>query len=118
MWFAMESKSFEISVEEVGVKLKGVIVEKGRGLSAWIRFGDHSLWCLLEGEEACCRDEGLERWSKGWEEGGRRFQLDRKENGAGSFLCCSVVVKEGKQFSLIFPKGRGLHGGWAVLVEK
>ncbi|RVW23170.1 hypothetical protein CK203_103008 [Vitis vinifera] len=86
----MESKSFEISVEEVGVKLKGVIVEKSRGLSAWIRFGDLSLWCLLEGEEACCRDEGLERWSKGWEEGGGGFSWIVREWGWEFFMlfCC------------------------------
>ncbi|KAL6350177.1 hypothetical protein AAG906_004117 [Vitis piasezkii] len=111
-------KSFEISVEEVGEKLKGVIVEKVSGLSAWIRFGDLSLrWCLLEGVEACCRDESLERWSNGWEEGRRRFKLERRANGTGSFLFCFVMVEEGKRFSLLFPKGRDSLGGWSVLAE-
>ena len=39
---------------------------KSRGLLAWIRFKDWSLWCLLEGVEACFRDEDLVRWSKAW----------------------------------------------------
>lgn len=63
------SKSFDFSVEEVmGGMLRGIIEERGRGLSAWIRFGDLSLCCLLERVETCT-DEGLVRWSKAWEEG-------------------------------------------------
>ena len=52
-------KSFDLLVEEVGGKLRGFIKERGRGLSAWIRFGDMGLHCLLEGVESCCRDEDL-----------------------------------------------------------
>ena len=32
-WFAVDSKSFDISIEVAGGKLKSVIVEKARGLS-------------------------------------------------------------------------------------
>ena len=56
-WFAIESKSFEVSVEEVRGKLKGTIVDRSRGFSSWIRFGDLSLRNLLEGFEECCRKE-------------------------------------------------------------
>ena len=38
-WFAVEKKSFDISIEEVGGRLWGVIVERSRGVSSWIRFG-------------------------------------------------------------------------------
>ncbi|RVW94433.1 hypothetical protein CK203_035701 [Vitis vinifera] len=55
-WFAVDSKSFEISVE-FREKLKGIIVERSRGFTSWIRFGSLSLCCLLEGVEACCRGE-------------------------------------------------------------
>lgn len=44
-------------------------MERGKGFSTWMRFGDISLLYLLERVEACYRDEGLLRWSKGWEEG-------------------------------------------------
>ncbi|RVW61929.1 hypothetical protein CK203_064914 [Vitis vinifera] len=57
-------KSFDISVEAVGGKLRGV--------------------------EFFCRDEVLVRWHKYWEEGGRKFKLERE----------------------------GHLGGWVVLVEK
>ena len=66
--FAMESKSFNLSVEVVGRNLRGVIEARGKGLSTWIRFGDLGLRYLLEGVEHCCRDEDLVRWSKAWEE--------------------------------------------------
>ncbi|RVX04415.1 hypothetical protein CK203_018536 [Vitis vinifera] len=66
--FAMESKSFNLSVEVVGRNLRGVIEARGKGLSTWIRFGDLGLRYLLEGVEHCCRDEDLVRWSQAWEE--------------------------------------------------
>ena len=64
----MESKPFDISVEELEGRLKGVIVERGRGYSRLVKFGKLGLGCLLAGVEACCRDVGLSRWSKGWKE--------------------------------------------------
>ncbi|RVW24003.1 Zinc finger CCCH domain-containing protein 45 [Vitis vinifera] len=56
---------FPLHEEAVRGKLKGVIMEKGRGLSVWIKFGDLSLRGMLEGMEACCRDEGLGGGVKG-----------------------------------------------------
>ena len=102
------TKSFIISIEVVGGKLRGIIEERGRSLSAWIRFGKLSLRCLLEGVESFCRDEVLVRWCNSWEEGGRKFKLERRSNGTLRFLFCSVITKEGKRFSLIFPEGRSL----------
>ena len=49
----MEAMSFEISIEEVFGKVKGVIVVRRRGCTSWIKFGEISLRCLLEGAEAC-----------------------------------------------------------------
>lgn len=42
MWFLVESKSFEILVEVVRDRLKGVIVERSKRFSSWIRFGEPS----------------------------------------------------------------------------
>ena len=33
-WFAIESKTFEVSLEEVRGKLRGIIVEMSRGFSS------------------------------------------------------------------------------------
>ena len=60
-WFAVESKSFDIFVEGLGGRLRGVIVERGRGYSRWVKFGELSLHCLLAGLEACSRDFELLR---------------------------------------------------------
>ena len=60
--FVVESKSFEILVEDLGRKLKGCIWERSRGISSWIRFGEASLRCLLEGVEACCREVDDQSW--------------------------------------------------------
>ena len=113
----MESKSFEISIEGLGGNLRGVIVERGRGYSRWVRFGECSLICLLAGVEACCRDVEMPRGSKGWKENGRFLRLECRENGAGRFIFCKVVTAEKKSFSLVFPEGEGIHGGWLILAE-
>ena len=39
----VESKSFEILVEDLGGKLKGCIWERSKDISSWIRFGEISL---------------------------------------------------------------------------
>ena len=46
-------KTFEILIEEVKGKLLGKILERGRGFSSWIRFGELSLFHLLDGVELC-----------------------------------------------------------------
>nr|CAN79711.1 hypothetical protein VITISV_009623 [Vitis vinifera] len=117
-WVAIESKTFEVSIEEVKGKLKGIIVERSRGFSSWIRFGVSSLRKLLEGFEECCREEKKGRLVKVWEEEGRKFRLERRVNGAGRYVLCSVVDVEAKRFCLVFPEGKDVIGGWAILVEK
>ena len=59
-----------------------------------------------------------ERLKKAWMEGRRRYQLELCSNKAGRFLFCTVWDVEGKIFSLAFPEGRGLVGGWQLLVGK
>ena len=111
-------KSLELLVEDVGGKLKGCIWERSRGVSSWIRFGEVSLCCLLDGVEACCREIDRRRWVLGWEEGGRKYGLEFCSNDAGRFLLCSVRDLETKIFSIIFLEGKGLSGGWNTLAKK
>ena len=54
-WFAMESKTFEISIEEVRGKQRRIILEMSKDFSSWIKFGENSLSYLLEGVEDWCR---------------------------------------------------------------
>ena len=58
-WFIVDSKSFEISINFVGGKLCGTILERSKGFSSRIRFVNSSLRCLLEGVEVCYREEWL-----------------------------------------------------------
>ncbi|RVX15173.1 putative serine/threonine protein kinase IRE4 [Vitis vinifera] len=117
-WVVIESKTFEVSIEEIKGKLKGIIVERSRGFSSWIRFGASSLRKLLECFEECCREEKKGRLVKVWEEEGRKFRLERRVNGVGRYVLCSVVDVEAKRFCLVFPEGKGVIGGWAILAEK
>ncbi|RVW44882.1 hypothetical protein CK203_109632 [Vitis vinifera] len=72
--FVVESKLFEIVVESGG-KLKGCIWERSRGFASWIRFGEASLRCLLEGVETCCREVDDHRWAIEWEGSGQWMEL-------------------------------------------
>ncbi|RVX14549.1 hypothetical protein CK203_017111 [Vitis vinifera] len=79
----VDSKTFEISMEVSGKKQRGIIVERSRGFTSWIRFGESSLGWLLEGVETSCRGEGGQRFVKRWEDGGRKFRLECRTNDAG-----------------------------------
>ena len=63
-WFAVDVKSFEISMDAFVEKLKGIIVEKSRGFMSLIKFGGLSLCSLLEGVEACCKGKHAKRFVK------------------------------------------------------
>ena len=106
-WFVVESKLFEIEVEESGGKLNGCIWERSRGFESWIRFGEASLRCLLEGVETCCREVDDQRWAIEWLEGNRKFRMERRLNKAGRFILCSVRDMEAKRYNIIFPEGKG-----------
>ena len=71
-----------------------------------------------EGLEECCREEKKGSLVKVWEEEGRKFRMERRVNGAGGYVLCSVVDVESKRFCLVFPEGKGLIGGWAILAKK
>ncbi|RVX21876.1 Mitogen-activated protein kinase 16 [Vitis vinifera] len=112
------ANSLNFPLKEVRGKLRGIILERSRGFSSWIWFGDGSLKRLLEGIEECCREEKEGRVVKVWEDEGRKFKLERRVNGAGRFILCSVLNIEAKRFCLVFPEAKGLLGGWATLAEK
>ena len=117
-WFAVESKSFELLIDDVGGKSRGCIWERCRGLTSWIRFGDASLSCLLAGVETYCRGSDDRSWSLVWEEEGRKYSLERRSNEVGRFILCFVRDIEAKRFCLIFLEGKGLFGGWNILAEE
>ena len=117
-WFAIELKSFEISIDQARGRLVGTTTERGRGFVEWIKFGTKSLSQLLEGVEEFCNNADWKKDSKTWLEGGRSFCLALRRNTTGCFLLCSVRSTEGRRFSLVFPEGSGMVGGWVLLANK
>ena len=49
---------------------------------------------------------------------GRHYSLERRANKARSFLLCLVRDSESKKHCVVFPKGKGLVGGWVLLTKK
>ena len=117
-WFAVESKSFEFTMEGEGKKAKCFITEQSRGIASWIRFGVEGMNKLLLGVEECCRVFVPARRPFEWRENGRYFRLESKENKVRRFLLCSVTDAEGKKHRLVFLEGRGFLNGWTLLAEK
>ena len=110
-WFGVKSKMFEISIEVVRGKPKGIILENSKGFSSWIRFGEKSLSYLLEGVEAWCRENSSSRRLKVWEEWGRKFRLECRSNEVGRILLCLVRDVEAKKYCLVFLERKRLSKG-------
>ena len=55
--FAVESKAFEIIVDERKGKPQVLIMEKKGGVSSWVRLGPKSLGFFIEGLNHCIKDE-------------------------------------------------------------
>ena len=117
-WFGVELKTFEISIEEYKGKVRGKICERGPKFSSWIRFGGKGLSLLLEEVGSCCELKERFHFRKFWSEGDRNYSLELCSNRVGRFLFCVVRDAENKRFFLAFPEGRGLFGGWKILVSK
>ena len=105
-------------VESLVGKLKGKIVERGKGFSSRIRFGSSGLGFLLEGVKESYRDERRGKISKSWEEEGRKYRFEVRSNVVGRFIMCSMVDVGAKHFCFVFPKGRGFLVGLETLVGK
>lgn len=65
----IESKSLEILKEMAKGKQVDMIVERGQGLSSWIRFGGRDLAMFLVGFELCCDSKNRKPLRMEWKEG-------------------------------------------------
>ena len=117
-WFAIEAKTFKISIEEKNNKLRGCIWERCKGATSWVRFGESSLHRLLLGIKDCDMISRRQEWFANWEEGGRSYKVERRSNKAGNFLYCSVCDAGWKRFGICIPEGKGLVRGWKIMAEK
>ena len=115
--FSVESKTFEIEVEEKKGKMQAMIVERKRGISSWIRMGPESLGLFLEGLVHYSEDMSVGKWGRNWKENGRAYSMVRDGNKGGCFIRLGVVDLENKNFSIFIPKGRGAVRGWTSMVD-
>ncbi|RVW37099.1 hypothetical protein CK203_084576 [Vitis vinifera] len=117
MLFGVDKKTFEINIEEQKGRVHGKICERGPKSSSWIRFGGKSLSLLLEGVESCCELQESTPFKKFWSEGIETIVWNCEATKQGdSCLRCKGCGEQ--RFSLAFPEGGGLVGGWNLLVSK
>ncbi|RVW19568.1 hypothetical protein CK203_115098 [Vitis vinifera] len=93
-WFGVESKTFEILVDEAKGKVLGTVCERSPNFSSWIRFSSKGFSFLLEGAETCCFLKVGKRFKKVW--------MEEKK------ILVGVVLKQ----------SRGVVGGWQLLAGK
>ncbi|RVW15113.1 hypothetical protein CK203_083357 [Vitis vinifera] len=105
--FTVESKMFEIVLDERRGKPQFLIMEKKRGVSSWVRLGSESLGFFMEGLIHYIKDEKEGKWGKEWKDKGKSYSLTRGFNRAGGFLRLGVVDLERKRFCIFTPKSRG-----------
>ncbi|WKA02558.1 hypothetical protein VitviT2T_020733 [Vitis vinifera] len=116
--FTVESKAFEIVVEDRRGKIQGLIVEKKGGVSSWVRLGSDNIGFFLEGLNLCIKDEKEARWGREWKEQGRMYSMIRGINRAGGFIQLGVSDIEGKRYCIFIPRGRRDKRGWMTMAEK
>ena len=85
--FGVESKSFEVEVEEQKGMEQATIVERKGGISLWIRLGPKSIGFFFNGLVLCIKDAGFGKWERKWRESRRAYSLvwDQKRGGRGVF---------------------------------
>ena len=114
----MESKEFEIIVDDRKGKIQVLIVEKKEGVSSWVRLGSDNLGVFLEGLNLCIKDEKEARWGREGKEQGRMYSMSRGINKAGGFIRLGVSDLERKRFCIFIPRGRRDKRGWMTMAEK
>ena len=113
----MESKSFEVEVEEKKGKLQAIIVERKIGISSWVKLGPESLGFFLDCLRFCIEDTSAGKWERSWKENRRSYSVVHDENKGGCFLWLGVVDLKKKSFSIFIPKSRGVKDGWSSMAE-
>ena len=108
--FAVESKAFEIVVDDRKGKPQVLIMEKKGGVLSWVCLGSESLGFFLEGLNLCIKDEKEARWGREWKEKGRVYSMTRGINRAGGFIRLGVSDLERKRFCIFILRAEGTKG--------
>ena len=98
----ISTKSFEISLEGEGSKLKGFVTERRKGFVSWIQLGEAGSKNHLKGVETIRKEDSKVKRIFNGKENGRSCRLENCENErwAGFFFSRSLMVmEEGTDFS-------------------
>ena len=102
--FTVESKAFEIVVDDRKGKIQGLIVEKKGGVSSWVRLGSDNIGFFLEGLNLCIKDEKEARWGREWKEQGRMYSMIRGINIAGGVYTARGLRYRGEEVLHLHPE--------------
>ena len=80
----VESKVFEVEVEERRGNTLFFIVESKRRVSSWVRLGLASVRLFLKRLNQCVKNKKEDKWEKGWNEKGRSWYVKPTRRVASS----------------------------------
>ena len=111
VFFFVESKSFEFSVEEGGMFYQLRIYERGRDSLRSIFMGKGSAKRLLFNVEELISGQSSGQFAKSCREGDKCFILQLGSNSHGAFLLISELTHGRRKGSIVVPEGK-TGNGW------
>ncbi|RVW79960.1 GPCR-type G protein COLD1 [Vitis vinifera] len=115
--FGVESKVFEVEVEERRGKTLFFIVESKRVVSSWVRLGSVGVRLFLEGLDQCVKNGKEDECEKGWKgEGEKIFHGARNQQGR---LLPPVKGRRcgGEELQHLYTERQRGKGGWSVMAD-
>ena len=107
-WFSIDSKSFEISVEGEGKKMKGFITERRKGYVSWICLREEDLRNLLKGVEFFCKEKSKVKRVFDWKENGDSSNWKIGKTKQDAFFCVMLQMVMVKNIESSSRKARAL----------
>lgn len=115
---AIETKTFDLVVEQSGEFFKCTISETGRGFLFFIILG----WSFARWLSAAVLTLGVGRWKeaemKRYRDKGKFFLAEVGKNFKGEFLTVTKNFQGGRRVSIMIPKGVRRKGGGLLAVHR
>ena len=110
IFFFVESKTFEFSIEEGGMFYQLRIYERGKDSLRTIFMGKISAKRLLLNVEELISRQSRGQFAKSFHEGDKCFILQLRSNTYDSFLLISKLIHSHRKGSIVVPEGKS--GEW------
>ena len=111
VFFFVESKTFEFSIEEGGMFYQLRIQERGKDSLRTIFMGKGSAKRLLLNVEELISGQSRGQFAKSFHEGDKCFILQLRSNTYDSFLLISKLIHSHRKGSIVVPEGKS-GSGW------